>query len=100
MKFEDLSFDFDIFPADYPIELCSKRATFQTDDGVTVSVISGFAAYSDENRPYEVWWWDTETGITPGCEPIGYLTENDVEMFVNEKFYMHPEQFVDKVKNK
>lgn len=66
-------------------------------DGYEISIIKGFGAWGDEERPYELWWWpmpDVENPLPEhGFDPFGYLTEKDVEYFINEKCYLDGHKF-------
>lgn len=59
---------------------------------VSLSIIYGYAAHGNRERPFELWWsGDHES------EPIGYLTKEDVEEFINGEYWKDPESFRNKI---
>lgn len=60
-------------------------------NGYVISVISGFPARGNSDRPYELWSWPEEVQcadyVPNHDEPLGYLTAADVEWFINNECY-------------
>ena len=87
MKFKDL--EFKPHPVsknmlDKPIfeEWENHTQAFWEENGVKVSVIFGKMFYSNGIDTYEA--MVTKGGLDEGEEPVGYLTKNEVEGFINK----------------
>lgn len=83
MKFNELIFEYEEYPSGK-----TGRARYQVEEYI-ISIIKGFGVWADEKHPYELWV------IEPEChsDPYGYLTEEDVENFINGKFYERYDEF-------
>lgn len=58
---------------------------------IRVTVTYGYGI-GTKDRPFELWW-----SKDPDSEPIGYLTREDVEEFINGEYWKDPESFRNKI---
>ena len=84
MKFEELEFK----PHSLAVDLAElyadlKQAHYETPNGYVVSVIFGALFYSNGVNTYEVWFKGKQPIGAMYDNPAGYLTEADVEKYIN-----------------
>ncbi len=71
--FEDLEFGPHPIPDYY-----SQQALYKFDNGISISVITGKSAYSDEDDPYEVLIRQGNEMLQDGYHPIGWCNQEKV----------------------